>query len=215
MVAQKKIARTSTNTLELENAEYTTCPPDEKPTWKIQADKIKLNQETGRGETKGTTLYVKDVPVMAVPYFNFPIDDRRTTGILTPSFGFTNDGGFELAVPVYLNLAPNYDATVTPRYIADRGPMLEGEFRYLTKNFGSGMIFGGYLAGDQKYDDQDRKDLHFLHNWKINDQFSTNLEYNYASDKDYFSDLNNNPNSKTDLNLRRAWELNYKNGIPA
>ncbi len=73
---------------------------------------------------------------------------------------------------------------------------------------------GGYLASDAKYDDQDRKDLHFLHGWQINDQFSTNLEYNYASDKDYFADLNNNPNSKTDLNLRRAWELNYRNGIP-
>ena len=76
------------------------------------------------------------------------------------------------------------------------------------------MIWGGYLASDEKYDDQDRKDLHLLHNWQINEQFSTNLDYNYASDKDYFSDLNNNPNSKTDLNLRRAWELNYKNGIP-
>ena len=183
-------------------------------TWKIQAKQITLNQETGRGETRGTKLYVKDVPVLAVPYFNFPIDDRRTTGILTPSFGFTNDGGLELAVPVYLNLAPNYDATVTPRYIADRGAMLEAEFRYLTENFGSGMLWGGYLPSDDKYDDQDRKDLHLLHDWQINEQFSTNLDYNYASDKDYFADLNNNPNSKTDLNLRRAWELNYKNGIP-
>ncbi|WP_104484294.1 LPS-assembly protein LptD [Acinetobacter indicus] len=210
----EKIARTSTNTLVLNNATYSTCPPEQAPTWKIQADEIKLNQETGRGETRGTKLYVKDVPVLAVPYFNFPIDDRRTTGILTPSFGFTNDGGVELAVPVYLNLAPNYDATVTPRYIGDRGPMLEGEFRYLTENFGQGQIWGGYLASDNKYNDEDRKDFHFLHNWQINEQFNTNLEYNYASDKDYFADLNNNPNSKTDLNLRRAWELNYRNGIP-
>ncbi|WP_411688670.1 LPS-assembly protein LptD [Acinetobacter indicus] len=210
----EKIARTSTNTLVLNNATYSTCPPEQAPTWKIQADEIKLNQETGRGETRGTKLYVKDVPVLAVPYFNFPIDDRRTTGILTPSFGFTNDGGVELAVPVYLNLAPNYDATVTPRYIGDRGPMLEGEFRYLTENFGQGQIWGGYLASDNKYNDEDRKDFHFLHNWQINEQFNTNLEYNYASDKDYFADLNNNPNSRTDLNLRRAWELNYRNGIP-
>lgn len=210
----EKIARTSTNTLVLNNATYSTCPPEQAPTWKIQANEIKLNQETGRGETRGTKLYVKDVPVLAVPYFNFPIDDRRTTGILTPSFGFTNDGGVELAVPVYLNLAPNYDATVTPRYIGDRGPMLEGEFRYLTENFGQGQIWGGYLASDNKYNDEDRKDFHFLHNWQINEQFNTNLEYNYASDKDYFADLNNNPNSRTDLNLRRAWELNYRNGIP-
>ncbi|MGA8882482.1 MAG: LPS assembly protein LptD [Acinetobacter sp.] len=209
-----KIARTSEQTVELENATYSTCPPGETPTWKIQANKIKLNQETGRGETTGTKLYVKNVPVMAVPYFNFPIDDRRTTGILTPSFGFTNDGGVEIGVPVYLNLAPNYDATLTPRYISDRGSMLEGEFRYLTENFGQGMIWGGYLPSDESYSDEDRKDLHVLHQWEISKQFSTNLEYNYASDKDYFTDLNNNPNSKTDLNLRRAWELNYKNGIP-
>ena len=210
----EKIARTSENVVVMNNATYTTCPPDEKPGWKIQADKITLNKETGRGETRGTKLYVKEVPVLAVPYFNFPIDDRRTTGILNPNFGFSNDGGVELAVPVYLNLAPNYDATVTPRYIGNRGAMLEGEFRYLTENYGSGMIWGGYLASDSEYNDQDRKALQFLHNWQINNQFSTNVEYNYVSDKDYFADLNNNPNSKTTLNLRRAWELNYGNGIP-
>ncbi|MFW2045952.1 LPS export ABC transporter periplasmic protein LptC [Acinetobacter variabilis] len=210
----EKIAKTSDDTLELENATYSTCPPEQKPTWKIQADQIKLNQETGRGETRNTKLYVKDVPVLAVPYFNFPIDDRRTTGILTPTFGFTNDGGLELGVPVYLNLAPQYDATITPRYISDRGAMLDGEFRYLTENYGEGRIWGGYLPSDESYDNKDRKDLHFLHNWQINDQFSTNLEYNYASDKDFFADLDNNPDSKTDLNLRRAWEVNYKNGIP-
>ncbi|WP_313483898.1 LPS export ABC transporter periplasmic protein LptC [Acinetobacter variabilis] len=210
----EKIAKTSDDTLELENATYSTCPPEQKPTWKIQADQIKLNQETGRGETLNTKLYVKNVPVLAVPYFNFPIDDRRTTGILTPTFGFTNDGGLELGVPVYLNLAPQYDATITPRYISDRGAMLDGEFRYLTENYGEGRIWGGYLPSDESYSNKDRKDLHFLHNWQINDQFSTNLEYNYASDKDFFADLDNNPDSKTDLNLRRAWEVNYKNGIP-
>ena len=210
----EKIAKTSDDTLELENATYSTCPPEQKPTWKIQADQIKLNQETGRGETRNTKLYVKNVPVLAVPYFNFPIDDRRTTGILTPTFGFTNDGGLELGMPVYLNLAPQYDATITPRYISDRGAMLDGEFRYLTENYGEGRIWGGYLPSDESYSNKDRKDLHFLHNWQINDQFSTNLEYNYASDKDFFADLDNNPDSKTDLNLRRAWEVNYKNGIP-
>ncbi|MEK5794600.1 LPS export ABC transporter periplasmic protein LptC, partial [Acinetobacter nosocomialis] len=64
----EKIAKTSDDTLELENATYSTCPPEQKPTWKIQADQIKLNQETGRGETRNTKLYVKDVPVLAVPY---------------------------------------------------------------------------------------------------------------------------------------------------
>lgn len=208
------IERKSPNVLLMQNATYSTCPPDQSPTWKIQANEIQLNQETGRGTTKGTKLYIKNTPVLAVPYFNFPIDDRRTTGILNPSFGYTNDGGFELSVPVYLNLAPNYDATITPRFIGGRGPMAEGEFRYITEDFGGGRIWGGYLASDQKYKDEDRKDLHLLHSWKLNDQWSTNLEYNYVSDKDFFADLDNNPNTRTDLNQRRAWELNYSNGIP-
>ncbi|KXO86955.1 LPS export ABC transporter periplasmic protein LptC [Acinetobacter venetianus] len=209
-----QIKRANEDLVILKDASYTACPPEQKPAWRIQAKEIELNQDTGRGVTRGTKLYVKDVPVLAVPYFNFPIDDRRTTGILNPNFGYSNDGGAQLTVPVYLNLAPNYDLTLTPSYMSKRGVKLDAEFRYMTENFGSGRIWGGYLPTDNQYDNKDREDLHFLHNWKINDQWSTNLEYNHASDKDYFSDFNTSPNSKTDLNLRRAWELNYQNGIP-
>lgn len=209
-----QIKRQNENLVILKDASYTACPPEQKPAWKIQAKQIELNQETGRGVTRGTKLYVKDVPVLAVPYFNFPIDDRRTTGLLSPNFGYSNDGGAQLTVPVYLNLAPNYDLTLTPSFMSKRGAKLDAEYRYMTENFGSGRIWGGYLPNDNEYDNKDRDDLHFEHNWNITDQWSTNLEFNHASDKDYFSDFNSSPNSKTDLNLRRAWELNYKNGIP-
>ena len=189
------------------------CPPDQKPVWKIQAKQIELDQASGRGVTRGTKLYVKDVPISST-LFQFPIDDRRTTGLLSPNFGYSNDGGVQLTTPVYLNLAPNYDLILTPSYMSQRGAKLDGEFRYMTEDFGSGRIWGGYLPNDDYDDDKNRSDLHFIHNWKINNQWSTNLEYNYASDKDYFADFNNNPNTRTDLNLRRAWELNYRNGIP-
>lgn len=209
-----QIRRQNENLVVFTDASYTACPPGQKPAWKIQAKQIELNQETGRGVTRGTKLYVKDVPVLAVPYFNFPIDDRRTTGMLSPNFGYSNDGGAQLAVPVYLNLAPNYDLTLTPSFMSKRGVKLDAEYRYMTENFGSGQIWGGYIPNDKEYDKENRSDLHFIHNWNISEQWSTYLEYNYASDKDYFSDFNNNPNTRTDLNLRRAWELNYRNGIP-
>ncbi len=92
--------------------------------------------------------------------------------------------------------------------------MAEGEFRYLTENFGEGRVWGGYLPSDKEYNDEDRKEFHFLHDWVINPYWSTNLEYNYVSDKDYFADLDSSPNSKTDLNQRRAWVINYRNQIP-
>lgn len=209
-----KIERNSPSNVLLQDATYSTCPPEQKPTWKIQAKSIELDQESGRGVTRNAKFYVKDTPVMAIPYFNFPIDDRRTTGLLTPTFGFSNQGGFQFSTPIYLNLAPNYDATIRPEVYFDRGIMLNGEFRYLTENFGAGKISGGFLPADRRYNKEDRKDLHFSHFWAINPQWSTSIDYNYVSDKDFFNDLNDNPNSKTDLNQRRAWELNYANGFP-
>ncbi|WOE32049.1 MULTISPECIES: LPS-assembly protein LptD [unclassified Acinetobacter] len=204
-----KIIRSSANVVVLNNATYSTCPPSQAPTWQLKSKEIVLDQDSGRGETRNTKLYIKNVPVLAVPYFNFPIDDRRKTGLLTPNFGYSNTNGFEIGAPIYLNLAPNYDATVTPRFLYSRGAMLQGEFRFLTENFGGGRIGGGFLPSDKQYDDKDRKQLDFDYFWQINPAFSTYAEYNYASDKDYFSDLNNNPNSRTDLNLRRVWGLNY------
>lgn len=209
-----KITRTSPDIVVLENASYSACAPSEKPQWHFEAKQIELNQQTGRGITKDARLFIKDVPVLPIPYFNFPIDDRRTTGFLTPSFGYTNDGGLQLNVPYYLNLAPNYDLTLTPRYLGNRGAMLEGEFNYLTDGFGAGQIWGGYLPQDNRYGDEDRKDLHWQHAWKINSQFDTKFDYNYVSDKDFFTDLGNSPTSQDEIYQERSWVLNYANGIP-
>jgi LPS-assembly protein len=209
-----EIKRNSADSITLKNASYSTCEPSAKPDWHIEAKEITLNQKTGRGSTENARLYIKDVPVLPIPYFNFPIDDRRTTGFLVPSFGYTNDGGLQMTVPYYLNLAPNYDLTLTPRYMNGRGLMLNGDFRYLTQNFGSGEIWGGYLPNDQSYEDQDRKDFHWKHLWKINSQFTTSINYNYVSDQDFFSDLDNSLNTKDEVNQERTWILNYANGIP-
>lgn len=209
-----QIKRTGANTVELENASFSTCEPSASPAWRIQAKTIELNQETGRGITKDARLYIKDVPVLPIPYFNFPIDDRRTTGFLTPSFGYTNDGGIQLSVPYYLNLAPNYDLTATPRYLGGRGVMIEGDFRYLTESFGAGNLWGGYLPSDQRYDNEDRKELHLQHLWQIDPQWRTTLDLNYVSDKDYFTDLGNSPNSQDQVYQERTWALYYANGIP-
>ena len=45
--------------------------------------------------------------------------------------GSSGARGIEFAQPYYFNLAPNYDATVTPRIMTKRGLQLGGQFRYL------------------------------------------------------------------------------------
>lgn len=196
-----------------ENAIYSTCEPSTKPVWQLRAKQIELNENTGRGVTRDTTLYVKDVPVIKVPYFNFPIDDRRTSGFLVPTTGYSNDGGLRLNVPYYFNLAPNYDLTLAPGYLSRRGVMLEGEFRYLTENFGAGKLSGGYLPSDNLFG-EDRKAGSYQHAWQIDPSWRTAIDLNYVSDKDYYTDLGTDPSSQNILNQERTWSVYYENGIP-
>lgn len=203
-----QIVRDERGLITIARGEYSTCPPGERA-WSFVAKDIRLDQESGRGEVRRATLQVKDVPVLYLPYFNFPIDDRRQTGMLIPRFGNTNDGGFDLAVPVYVNIAPNFDATVTPRLMTRRGSMVEGEFRYLLPYLGTGTISGAYLPEDKLYADRDRKSLSWKQSGNLTPELQLNTNVNYVSDNAYFIDLG------TDLNLtntafqERTGELIY------
>jgi len=84
----------------------TTCQPDRND-WSIAASRVDLDQESGFGTARHVRIRVKDVPVMYIPWISFPLDDRRKTGFLYPSFGTSNTGsGFYVTTPYYLNLAP-------------------------------------------------------------------------------------------------------------
>lgn len=203
------IQRREEGVVTIARGEYSTCEPDNR-SWFFEARDIKLNQNTGRGTVRNATLHVKDVPVLYVPYFNFPIDDRRQTGVLVPRFGTTNDGGFDFALPVYLNLAPNYDATITPRLITRRGLMGEGEFRYLLPWGGSGSLQGAYLPGDRLFGDQDRKSGSWKHTGQLSERLSVATNLNYVSDNAYFTDLGTDLNLANTTHQERSGELLYR-----
>ena len=61
----------------------------------------------------------------------FPLGDRRRSGLLTPYYAQTSSRGFEVGIPYYWNIAPEYDATFTPVFMAKRGYQLKNQFRYL------------------------------------------------------------------------------------
>jgi LPS-assembly protein len=205
----EEIQRNEKGLLTIAHGEYSTCPPDDR-TWSFEARNIRLNQNKGRGEISHAVLNIKDVPVLYVPYFNFPIDDRRQTGILVPRFGSTNDGGFDFALPIYLNLAPNFDATLSPRLMTRRGNMVEGEFRYLLPRLGEGKLEGGYLPGDALYADRDRKSLHWQQRGRLTPDLQLNTNVNYLSDTAYLIDLGTDLSITNTAFQERLGELIYK-----
>lgn len=114
-------------------AEYTSCPRDtpEEPAWLLRTDRVSLDLDHNEGVAEGAVLRFLGVPILAMPTLSFPLSDARKSGWLPPSINTDNRSGVELSVPWYWNIAPQRDATLTPRLITRRGLGLDTEFRYL------------------------------------------------------------------------------------
>lgn len=208
----KRLNRPNETQYELDEVMFSTCPPTNRK-WQFDAKSIDLDTETGRGEAYNTTFRIADVPVFYLPYFNFPIDNRRSSGFLLPSASVGSESGLEVDVPYYFNLAPNYDATLNTRVYSNRNPMLSGEFRYLTDEYGEGIFNGSYLPNDKKYDGEDRSSFFYDHYWLSTSipRLSGDAKYSYVSDADYLNDFDTLGLSENTLNLPRRARVNYYN----
>lgn len=197
---------------QLDKVMLSMCPPTDRK-WQLEAQKIQLDTDTGRGVAHHTTLKIADTPIFYLPYFDFPIDGRRASGFLLPKAGIDSQNGLEVEVPYYLNLAPNFDATLTSRIFSQRNPMVKGELRYLTQDFGYGELMGSFLPKDRKYDDQNRSSLIFNHHWqsKTMDHLTADIKYNRVSDADYLNDFDQIDGVSNPLNLPRYVKANYRN----
>lgn len=136
---------------------YSTCPPSDR-WWELRARRIDIDNEEGMGVARGAVLRVGKVPVLYVPIFAFPTDSRRKTGLLYPAIGLSSRNGFDWRQPIYLNLAPNYDMTLEPRYMSNRGLMLGTEFRYLRPG-GKGTLNVEVLPSDGLADEERQEEI--------------------------------------------------------
>ncbi|MGH8108806.1 MAG: LPS assembly protein LptD [Arenimonas sp.] len=171
---------------ELDGATYSTCPPGQRQ-WEFSASHIKVDQKTARGTATNATLRLGGVPILWLPFISFPTDDRRRSGILSPTIGNDQRNGTDIAVPIYWNIAPNYDATFTPRWLSERGLMLGTEFRYLTRR-SRGAFETTWLPNDD-LTGRDRGLIQFDHFTAINSHWYTSANLNHVSDRQYFSDF--------------------------
>lgn len=188
---------------------YSTCAaPD--PDWYAKAQKLNLDYNAEIGEARNATVYFKDVPFLYAPWLNFSLNNQRKSGFLSPTYGTTSNSGIEVTLPFYWNIAPNMDATLSPRAMARRGLQLNTEFRYLEPNY-SGMSRVEYLPRDQ-LTGTSRSAYSFQHQHNLGHGFSGNINVNGASDDTYFTDLSSRLSVVTQTNLLRQGSLSYGGG---
>ena len=193
-------------TIRLINGSYTTCDINDN-SWSLAARRIKLDRAKDVGTAYHATLRVKNIPVFYTPYISFPLSDKRKSGFLAPSFGSFGVSGTEILTPYYWNIAPNYDTTITPRYLAKRGLQLQNEFRYLNQHH-QGIVEAEYLSSDSLFND-DRSLLRLQHNSTFSNQWRGSLLFAEVSDANYFEDLGNSLSIAAITHLERRADLSY------
>jgi LPS-assembly protein len=149
----------------------------------------------------------KDVPIFYTPYISFPLGDERKSGVLFPSFGHSTNNGYQLEVPYYFNLAPNYDLTVTPGILSARGVQLGGEFRFLSAS-SHGQIEENFLPNDT-IEHSDRAYLHITDITNLGQGLRFDTDIASVSDSNYFEDFAVGADQTSVTYLERRAELLY------
>ena len=209
-----KIVFAGADRYEVTDGRYTTCvaPRDD---WYLETRALEL--DTGRqvGTARDATVRFFGAPIFYSPWVDFPLSNERKSGFLVPTAGSSGARGGELSLPYYFNLAPNYDATVTPRFMSKRGLQLGGQFRYL---FGSDLWQNGGEA-DVQYLSNDRQtgEDRYAFVWRHQQQLGVPglgayVDLNKVSDDKYFADLADRIAITSQTTLPREAGVSYVNG---
>ncbi|MEZ9893604.1 LPS assembly protein LptD [Vibrio lentus] len=203
------IAKTGKAVYEIEDGSITSCPIGDNA-WRLRASSISVDQDEEQATFYNPRFEIQSVPVFYLPYLTVPVGDTRKTGFLYPTVSYGSSDGFEAEVPVYWNLAPNYDLETTFKYMQERGTQLNSKFRYLS-DFGSGSIESEYLPDDKKYSEKgDRWGAQLQHSGIFQQSWLFEVDYSKVSDIDYFTDLSSGIGNREDGQLLQEGRATYR-----
>ncbi|WP_435947172.1 LPS assembly protein LptD [Dryocola sp. BD586] len=201
----------------LDNGTFTSCLPGSN-TWSVVGSEVIQDREEQVAEIWNARFKLGPVPVFYSPYLQLPIGDKRRSGFLIPSAKYSTTNYFEFSLPYYWNIAPNFDATITPHYIDKRGGIQwQNEFRYLTQA-GAGLMEFDYLPSDDEYKNEsgvqpgesDRRWLFYWRHSGVMDQvWRFNVDYTKVSDDKYFNDFTSQYGSSTDGYATQKFSVGY------
>ncbi len=194
----------------LSDVHFTTCPETDE-SWGMHAPSIELDTEAGVGIARGVTLEFKGVPIFYSPWLSFPLDNRRKTGFLVPDIGRARNTGLEVRAPFYWNIAPNQDATFTPRWMQDRGVQLVSEYRYLLDH--SAGVLDVEVLPDDKIIGESRSMMRWQHGSVLTPGWNLHVDFNYASDPEYFEDLAGSLDATVITHVKREAFVRYQGNI--
>ncbi len=199
----KKIEKTGLDTYRINDGWVITCKVDagETPPWSFSSSETNVRQD-GFAVLKHAKFKIQDVPVFYTPYMLVPVKSTRQSGFIFPEFSSSDNNGFGVNLPFFLNISESADATFYPEYLTNRGFMPSVEFRYVASATDKGMVTATYLDDELSnpsetayYNDtgytHDNSDRYWLRG-KADQTFAnwqTRLDIDIVSDQDYLNEF--------------------------
>jgi len=147
----ERVERVEARTLAVQRGRITTCT-SAVPEWEFRTPEAQLH--LGDYITmKHPSFWIKGLPVFYVPYFVFPIKDKRTTGFLPPRFGISDEFGKIVGEEFFWAMTGWLDSTIGVEYLSNSGVKPEVEVRYAIDPASDGQIKFAFLH--DKITDQD------------------------------------------------------------
>jgi LPS-assembly protein len=199
-MAATRADRSSGNYTVFQNGVYTACAPcrdDPKkpPLWQVKGARIIHDQTEKMLYFENAQLEFFGVPMAYMPYFSTPDPTvKRKTGFLMPAFTSYTAFGYGVEVPFYWAIAPDYDATFSPRFTTQQGVLLQAEFRqrladgsYQVRAYGIDQTDPAAFAG-QPGDRQFRGGIETKGQFALNDKWVWGWDGVLLSDYYFMSD---------------------------
>ena len=198
----------------------TSCPTQDN-TWEMSSTTVTIDKNEDLASGWNNIVWLGPVPVFYIPYAYFPLGKDRRTGLLAPNASYSNDG-VSYYQPIYLNLAPNYDMTLTPAYDPKHKRYLGTEFRYMPFRNMSGTIKFNYHPNDPSWtpENGDHKRWYLSVNQNISFlNGDLNFGVNYAAvrkdDYGYVNDISEEDAGINDTSLMQSFRLSYNKELYA
>jgi LPS-assembly protein len=198
------------NRYQIKDMRYTTCVAGNDD-WYLTSAEVDVDRSRLVGTAHNASIIFRGVTIMYSPSLDFPLSNERKSGFLTPVFGSTNSRGIEMSIPYYFNLAPNYDATLTPRLMTRRGLQINAQARYLFPDMAGeadAEVLPDRVTGTNRY----------LLSWKHNENFAFlpglagYVNVQKVSDDAYFTDLSDRLVVTSQSTLPREAGFAYNRG---
>ena len=178
--------------VEILNTSLNSCSV-QNPIWQLNAESLTV-LETGRNTViKGISLKIKEIPILYIPYLRTAAGKEKFSGFLSPSLKQGRDG-IDISIPYFFSLSSNYDLTISPRYIEERGVGIATEFRYLTRT-SKGHIGASNIFKDRKFTNEtnyqgNRWMAQWFHRSQVGSNLFLDIHTEGVSDNFFFENLN-------------------------